>query len=174
MAARIYAPSRLSPPASKADPVSVSVPQPFQTSVQTAQPFRTRVEGLPTIPTSYSFAITEIPDITYSVESLPTIRLSVDNLPPVRFEVAPVEIRLTEIPSVRTHLPADFAVGFSLWGVEVGAVRLCGEAQIITEPYRPNPCEVCGPVVRQPGSVPTTPPAPGVAVGEQPSSNRPA
>jgi hypothetical protein len=23
-------------------------------------------------------------------------------------------------------------------------IRLCGEAQIITEPYRPNPCESCG------------------------------
>jgi hypothetical protein len=125
--------------------VSVSVPQPFRTHVVTAQPFRTRVEGIPTIPDSYSFAVTALPTINTAVQSLPTIRLSVDNLPPVRFEVAPLELRLTEFPSVRTHLPADFAVGFSLWGVEIGAIRLCGEAQVITEPYRANPCEACGP-----------------------------
>lgn len=130
--------------------MSVSVPQPFQTSVQTAQPFRTKVEGLPTIPDTYSFGVTEFPTITFSVESLPTLALRVEELPQVRFEVAPVEIRLTEVPSVRTHLPADFALGFSLWGMEVGALRLCGEAQIITEPYHPNPCESCSPRVTRP------------------------
>jgi hypothetical protein len=140
--------------------VSVSVPQPFQTSVQTAQPFRTRVEGLPTIPDTYSYSVTALPQINIGVQTLPTIRLSVENLPPVRFEVAPVEIRLTEIPSVRTHLPADFAVGFSFWGMEFGAIRLCGEAQVITEPYRPNPCEVCGPTISNPN---TRPPVIGAA-----------
>lgn len=135
--------------------MSVSVPQPFQTSVQTAQPFRTKVEGLPTIPDTYSFGVTEFPAITFSVEKLPTIALRVEQLPQIRFEVAPVEIRLTEVPSVRTHLPADFALGFSLWGVEIGALRLCGEAQIITEPYKPNPCETCGPVIRPQTSVAT-------------------
>jgi hypothetical protein len=64
-----------------------------------------------------------------------------------------VEIRLTEIPSVRTHLPADFAVGFSFLGTEWGAIRLCGEAQIITEPYRPNPCEGCGGGYQVPGQI---------------------
>jgi hypothetical protein len=143
--------------------VSVSVPQPFQTSVQTAQPFRTKVEGI-TIPDTYSFSVTALPTVNYSVESLPTIRLSVENLPQIRFEVAPVELRLTEIPSVRTHLPADFAIGFSLWGMELGAIRLCGEAQIITEPYRPNPCETCGPASVPAGSVNA-----GVAVASRPS-----
>jgi len=88
--------------------------------------------------------VTELPTVHAEVDELPTIRLSVDHVAriPVAFE--PIEIRLTEIPSVRTHLPADFAVGFSLWGTEIGAVHLCGEAQVITEPYRPGPCEVCG------------------------------
>jgi len=128
--------------------VSVSIPQPFVSNVNVAQPFRTRVEG---IPDAYSFRVQELPRINVAVEQLPTIRLSVDNLPKVTIGVDPVEIRLTEIPSVRAHLPADFAVGFSLWGVEVGAIRLCGEAQIITEPYRPNPCEGCGPAAHTPG-----------------------
>jgi hypothetical protein len=28
--------------------------------------------------------------------------------------------------------------------MELLSLRLCGEAQIITEPYEPNPCEICG------------------------------
>jgi hypothetical protein len=28
--------------------------------------------------------------------------------------------------------------------MELMCVRLCGEAQMITEPYVPNPCERCG------------------------------
>lgn len=125
--------------------MSVSIPQPFITQVGVAQPFRVRAEG---IPSAYTFGVTELPTVNIEVDELPTIRLSVDNVAriPVAFE--PIEIRLTEIPSVRTHLPADFAVGFSLWGTEIGAIRLCGEAQVITEPYRPNPCEVCGPPPR--------------------------
>lgn len=148
--------------------MSVSVPQPFQTSVQTAQPFRTKVEGI-TIPDTYSFGVTELPAITFSVESLPTLALRVEQLPQIRFEVAPVEIRLTEFPSVRTHLPADFALGFTLWGMEIGALRLCGEAQIITEPYRPNPCESCSPSLTRP---PTTGPNdPAIPAGTNPATN---
>ncbi len=132
--------------------MSISIPQPFVTSVSVAQPFRTRLEG---IPSAYDFGITELPTIHVAVDDFPAIHLSVDNIPRIQFAVEPVEIRLTEIPSVRTHLPADFAIGFSLWGMEVGAIRLCGEAQIITEPYRPNPCEVCGPRLSTQPSRPT-------------------
>jgi hypothetical protein len=137
-------------PVPERGPVSVSIPQPFVSQVTVAQPFRTRVEG---VPDSYSFAVTDIPQIRTAVDALPVIRLSVENLPTVRFAVEPVEIRLTEIPSVRTHLPADFAVGFSFLGTEWGAIRLCGEAQIITEPYRPNPCEGCGGGYQVPGQI---------------------
>ena len=87
--------------------MSVSVPQPFVSTVNVAQPFRSKVEG---IPDTFSYGVTELPQINIAVEQLPVLRLSVDNLPPVHFAVDPVEIRLTEIPSVRTHLPADFAV----------------------------------------------------------------
>lgn len=54
-------------------------------------------------------------------------------------------MRIKEFPNIRAHLPADFTVGLSLLGIELLAVRLCGEAQLITEPYVPNPCEDCGP-----------------------------
>ena len=53
-------------------------------------------------------------------------------------------IAIDKIPDVRAHLPANFSVALSMLGMELLCVRLFGEAQMITEPYRPNPCEVCG------------------------------
>ena len=76
-----------------------------------------------------------------NIDKLPKILIGVD---PVTLHLDPIELRLTELPSIRGHLPADFNVGLSLLGIELLCVRLCGEAQIITEPYRPNPCENCG------------------------------
>ncbi len=69
------------------------------------------------IPDSYTVAISSLPDLN---------------------------VRLKEIPSIRAHIPADFRLGLSVLGVELAALHLCGEAQIITEPYVPNPCERCG------------------------------
>ncbi len=85
-----------------------------------------------------------IPDTFHlDVQHLPKIQICLD---PVTLTVNPVDvgIRLEKIPDIRGHLPADFSVGLSLLGVELACVRLCGEAQVITEPYRPNPCEACG------------------------------
>lgn len=72
------------------------------------------------IPDTYSVGITSLPDLN---------------------------LRIKEIPSVRAHVPANFRLGLSILGVELAALHLCGEAQIITEPYNPNPCERCGPSV---------------------------
>jgi hypothetical protein len=94
-----------------------------------------------------------IPDTFHiDVQHLPKIQVGLD---PVTLTVNPVDvgIRLEKIPDIRGHLPADFSVGLSLLGVELACVRLCGEAQVITEPYRPNPCEACG------GERPTAAPA---------------
>jgi hypothetical protein len=86
-----------------------------------------------------------IPNIHFNVDELPVLHLAVDTIPRIQLALDPVEIRLTEFPSVRGHLPADFCIGLSILGLEVMNIRLCGEAQVITEPYRPNPCEICGP-----------------------------
>jgi hypothetical protein len=85
------------------------------------------------IPDEFTFHM----DIT----KLPKIQIGLDPL-----EIKPLELslRLKELPSIRGHLPADFSVGLSLLGLELMSLRLCGEAQIITEPYHPNPCEICG------------------------------
>jgi hypothetical protein len=83
--------------------------------------------GLSGIPTSYTFTI---PKLTVGLD-------------PVTINPLDVSVRLKEIPSIRTHVPANFTLGFSMLGFELACVRLCGEAQIITEPYDRNPCEEC-------------------------------
>jgi hypothetical protein len=83
-----------------------------------------------------------IPDaFDIDITHLPKIELNID---PIEIKPLDLSIRLKEIPSIRSHLPANFCVGFSLLGVEIAKIRLCGEAQVITEPYQPNPCEICG------------------------------
>ena len=102
------------------------------------------------IPSSFTFALDlqGIPDnYTIGITELPKINIGID---PIRIGIDPIEIRpmdfsfrLKEIPSVRAHLPVDYRVCVALFGYELASVRLCGEAQVITEPYVPNPCE-CG------------------------------
>jgi len=108
-----------------------------------------------------------MPVVSADVVDMPTVDVDVDSLPdltiteigavgpvtlagiPDRYTVAisqlpDLNLRLKEIPSIRAHVPADFRLGFSVLGVELAALHLCGEAQVITEPYVPNPCEHCG------------------------------
>jgi len=70
-------------------------------------------------------------------------------LTPVTVTVTPIDftLRIKEIPSIRAHFPVDYGVCVGLLGVELLSVRLCGQAQVITEPYVPNPCE-CRPTLR--------------------------
>ena len=76
-----------------------------------------------------------------------TFTINIDQLPKIQLGVDPVSLNLSikELPSMRVHLPADFRVGLSLFGIELANVRLCGQAMAINEPYKPNPCEICGP-----------------------------
>lgn len=80
-----------------------------------------------------------------NVDALPTIQLGEIT---THSKIDPVDvtahIAIEKIPDIRAHLPANFSVGLSLLGVELMCLRLCGEAQVITEPYLPNPCESCG------------------------------
>ena len=95
------------------------------------------------IPDTYTIRVPQIGKISFGVDPLE----STVTLRPVRISLDPIETRIaiTSIPSVRAHLPVNYSVCFSVLGVEIAAIRLCGEGMVITEPYRPNPCEVCGP-----------------------------
>jgi hypothetical protein len=114
--------------------------------VTIAQPFLSTISG--SLGTVGPVTVAGIPDTFHIyLEKLPKIQLGIDPLTvnPITLRLEPVELnmRIKEIPSVRAHLPADFSVGLSLLGMELMCVRLCGEAQMITEPYVPNPCEHC-------------------------------
>ena len=120
--------------------------------VDIPQPFSTRVAGPGggSIPVSVGGSLGAVGPVTVAglpdtyhihVEKLPKIQLGVD---PVTINPVDVVIRLEMIPDNQAHLPANFSVGLSVLGMELMCVRLCGEAQVITEPYEPNPCERCG------------------------------
>lgn len=98
------------------------------------------------------------------INSLPRIQIGLD---PITLNPVDVSVRLKEVPSVRAHIPASFTLGFSVLGLQLGSIRLCGEAQVITEPYVPNPCEHCGGTVTIPSVVPR--PQPSTPVGAVPS-----
>lgn len=94
------------------------------------------------VPDNYTVKITEIDKIEIGVDPLQ----STVKLEPVQLNLGPIQssISIKELPSVRTHLPVNYCIGLSVFGLELAAIRLCGEGMVITEPYRPNPCEVCG------------------------------
>ena len=105
-----------------------------------------------------------LPQIT--VQTLPQIRvqtlpdISITDIGPVGpvsltggvgiTSLPEVNLRIREIPSIRAHVPANFRLGISVLGIELAALNLCGEAQVITEPFVPNPCERCGTPNRTP------------------------
>jgi len=116
--------------------MGVSIPNTYEHEVD--------VTSFPTITMGSVGPVTiaGIPD-TYHIDitHLPKIELSID---PLRIEPIDVSLRLKEIPSIRAHVPMNYCAGLAIFGVELINLRLCGESQVITEPYRPNPCEVCG------------------------------
>jgi hypothetical protein len=114
--------------------------------VDIPQPFVSKITG-PVGPVT----VDGIPDTFHiNVDALPKIQLGIDpvTLNPVEatLTLKPIDVTMSidRLPDIRAHLPADFTVGMSVLGVELMAVRLCGEAEMITEPYRPGPCEVAG------------------------------
>jgi hypothetical protein len=88
------------------------------------------------IPKPFVLEINEIPKIQLGIDE---VQLASD---PLEIKPVDVSVRLKELPSIRIHLPADFKVGMAVLGLEFLSVRLCGEAQVITEPYERNPCDV--------------------------------
>ena len=111
------------------------------------------VADLPTVDVN----VLDLPPVDVDVNSLPDLRITdIGPVGPVTLAGIPsnysvgvtslpdVNLHIREIPSVRAHIPANFRLGLSVFGVELAALHLCGEAQVITEPYVPTPCERCG------------------------------
>jgi hypothetical protein len=117
--------------------MGVSIPQPFNTdisgSIGSVGPVT--VAG---IPSTFTINVGTLPQIDLKLEPI--------TIHPVTLDLKPVDINLSikQLPNIRAHIPANFSVGLSVLGMDLLCIRLCGEAQMITEPYRPNPCEICG------------------------------
>lgn len=113
------------------------------------------------IPNTFSLGVTSLPKIQLGLDKiqvgLDKVQLGIDPLA-LSVDVKPIDLalRLKEIPSVRVHFPTNFKLGFSLFGSEFFSIRLCGQAQVITEPYHPNPCECPNPQLGAP--TPSQPP----------------
>ena len=105
------------------------------------------------IPSSYQLDIT----------SLPKIQIGLD---PITINPLNLSLQITQIPSIRAHVPANFVAGFSLFGFQLASIQLCGEAQVITEPYVPNLCEPCGTAVFIGPPPPAAPPGAGRTVAQ--------
>ena len=122
------------------------------TNVKVLSMPQVNIHGLPTVDVD----VVHLPTAHVDVDSLADLRITdVGSVGPVHLAGIPdsytvsisslpdLSLRIREIPSIRAHIPANFRLGFSLFGVELASLNLCGEAQIITEPFVPNPCERC-------------------------------
>jgi hypothetical protein len=132
------------------------------------QPFRARTEGpigpvkLEGIPTDLSIHVGDpLPKVRVGIDALKIDPLKTDSHVSVdplktdshvsvdplqtdsRIKFDPIELAISKLPDIRTHLPANFSLNLCVLGFKVLSIRLCGEAQVVTEPYKPNPCEIC-------------------------------
>jgi hypothetical protein len=134
--------------------MSVKIPNPINVDLDLAGSLGSvgpvTIDG---IPKDFTISIEKIPkidigldNIGISVDKLPKLQVGLDpvTINPITLNPLSLDLSIKSLPSVRTHLPADYSAGISILGIELFSFRLCGEGQIITEPYRPNPCERCG------------------------------
>lgn len=118
--------------------MSVSIPSSFDFGVDLGVDLD--ISG---IPTSYSINANVAP-MSLSLAPM-SLNLGSIDIRPIDFS-----LRVKEIPAIRAHLPLDYRVGLTVLGSELLCVRLCGQGQVITEPYVANPCEARGAIQRQP------------------------
>jgi len=85
-----------------------------------------------------SGGLSSLPVALTVTNPLPEVDVAIKELPKINVGLDPVRIVLDPL---RCHLPVNMSIGFTLFGHQIAGIRICGEAQVITEPYVPNPCE---------------------------------
>jgi hypothetical protein len=100
--------------------------------------FEVGVTSFPEITGNSNISVKELPDIVSTVAT--TSKIAITEIPAITTNL---NIAVTQIPEQRVHYPAHYQVGFSLLGIEVWSLSLCGEAQVINEKYVPRRTEVC-------------------------------
>jgi len=96
------------------------------------------VTAFPEVTANSNIAIKELPPVVSTVTT--TSSIAITEIPPI---TSNLNIAVTQIPEQRVHYPAHYQLGFSLLGMEIWSLSLCGEAQVINEKYVPRRTEVC-------------------------------
>ena len=86
--------------------------------------------------------LTGIPS-SFEITSLPKIQIGMD---PITVNPLDVSVRIKEVPSLRTHVPAHYTVGFSIFGFQLACGQRTyvlknvgrGERIITSDPLVPN------------------------------------
>jgi hypothetical protein len=71
------------------------------------------------------------------------VATGLDNIKVTQLPTIELKVALTEIPRVRAHVPQHYDFCISFFGLEIWRFSLCGESQVITEPYVARHPEVC-------------------------------
>lgn len=132
--------------------MSVDIPNPMGIDIYGDVPVALSGSvGISGVPDTFHLDVQHVPKLSIGIEKLSigvdplALSLSVRELPKIQVGVDKLNIglALVEFPSVRAHLPANFKLAFRLFNIDVACVEMCGEAQVITEPYVPHPAERC-------------------------------
>jgi len=102
------------------------------------------VTAFPEVTGNSNIFVKELPTIVSTVTTTSdvttTSSIAITEIPPITTNL---NIAVTQIPEQRVHFPAHYQLGFTLLGMEVWSLSLCGEAQVINEKYVPRRTEVC-------------------------------
>ncbi len=86
------------------------------------------------------------------IKELPIIKLQAAITSDSKVNLGLDNLRIKELPKIelefgmkptRVHLPTHYQMCFSLLGMEMFKLALCGETMMITEPYVPHKTEEC-------------------------------
>lgn len=99
-------------------------------------PLEFRLKEMPVMTINSNLAVKELPPVNSNI--------AIKELPVIRLEgKTDLNLAITEVPEMRTHLPAHYKIELSLFGIEILKVGFCGESQVINEKYVPRQTEVC-------------------------------
>ncbi len=106
--------------------------------------FEIAVTEYPELTVNSNVAVTEIAPLTATttstVDADVDTTLAITQIPPI---TSNLNIAVKEIPEQRVHYPAHYQLGFTLFGIEIWSLSLCGESQVINEKYVPRRTEIC-------------------------------
>jgi len=115
--------------------------------------------GSPSIPSNYTLTLHGGVDMgldDIQINNLPLIKLDTESKVDAKFDgrvnAGLDDIRIKQLPKIelelsikptRVHVPTHYEMCFSLLGMEMFKLGVCGETMVVTEPYVPHQTESC-------------------------------